>query len=220
MVTRLTPSGRDIQNLARIVSQERPDLPEAGLPFSLLSDLVAQIPCDCLLFYGYDSLREEYWLAQELDPGTAEIGVPDEDGEELIRSCWKQYWDCAPCSYPDRGGDLRSVLKEADFYSVRQWHSTGMYCDVLRPQGIEHQLGLCLPEPPGPNTGPGRTLRLFLLRAPGPGFTERDRALLTLLRPHLHQAYLDAERRRRPIPDLTPRQWELLRLIAAGRTNT
>ena len=44
--------------------------------------------------------------------------------------------------------------------------------------------------------------------------------MLTLLRPHLHQAYLDAERRRRPVPRLTPRQWELLRLLAAGYTNT
>jgi DNA-binding NarL/FixJ family response regulator len=43
--------------------------------------------------------------------------------------------------------------------------------------------------------------------------------VLTLLRPHLHQAYLDAERRRRPIPDLTPRHWQLLNLVAAGYTN-
>ena len=43
--------------------------------------------------------------------------------------------------------------------------------------------------------------------------------MLTLLRPHLHQAYLDAERRRHPTPRLTPRHWELLRLVAAGHTN-
>ena len=36
---------------------------------------------------------------------------------------------------------------------------------------------------------------------------------------HLHQAYFDAERRRRGIPQLTRRQWELLRLVAAGHTN-
>ena len=35
-------------------------------------------------------------------------------------------------------------------------------------------------------------------------FSERDRALLALLRPHLHQAYLDSEHRRRPVPQLTP----------------
>ena len=40
------------------------------------------------------------------------------------------------------------------------------------------------------------------------------------LRPHLHQAYLDAERRRHPVPQLTPRQNGLLRLVAAGHTNS
>ena len=63
-------------------------------------------------------------------------------------------------------------------------------------------------------------MRLLFVRGPGPDFTERDRALLTLLRPHLHRAYLDAERRRHPVPRLTPRQRELLNLVAAGRTNT
>jgi DNA-binding NarL/FixJ family response regulator len=59
-----------------------------------------------------------------------------------------------------------------------------------------------------------------LFRRTGPDFSERDRALLMLLRPHLHQAYLDAERRRHPVPRLTPRQNDLLRLLAAGHTNT
>jgi len=40
-----------------------------------------------------------------------------------------------------------------------------------------------------------------------------------MLRPHLHQAYLNAERRRTATPQLTPRQWEQLRQVAAGHTN-
>ena len=71
----------------------------------------------------------------------------------------------------------------------------------------------------GAGPGPGRTARLIFVRGPGPDFSERDRALLVLLRPHLHQAYLDAERRRHPIPQLTPRQKDLLHLVAAGHTN-
>jgi DNA-binding CsgD family transcriptional regulator len=107
----------------------------------------------------------------------------------------------------------------SDFYSARQWHATAMYSDVYRPQGLEQGLQLCLPEPPGPALGPGRTARLIFVRGPGPDFSERDRALLVLLRPHLHQAYLDAEHRRHPIPQLTPRQKDLLHLVAAGHTN-
>ena len=37
--------------------------------------------------------------------------------------------------------------------------------------------------------------------------------------PHLHQAYLDAERRRASVAQLTPRQTDLLRLVADGHTN-
>ena len=94
-----------------------------------------------------------------------------------------------------------------------------MYCDFFRPLGLEHQLILALPEAPGRTAKPGRTVRLVFNRGPGRDFSERDRALLALLRPHLHQAYLDAEHRRHPIPRLTPRQWELLGLVAAGHTN-
>ena len=77
---------------------------------------------------------------------------------------------------------------------------TGLSCDLYRPKGYEHELMLSLPSGPGRPPGPGRSLRMFLFRGPGPDFSEADRALLTLLRPHLHHAYLDAERRRRPAP--------------------
>jgi len=95
-----------------------------------------------------------------------------------------------------------------------------MYTDHDRLLGNEHCLMLCLPEAPGQAAGPAQHVRLYLMRGPGPDFSERDRALLVLLRPHLHQAYLDAERRRHPVPRLTPRQNDLLRLVAAGHTNS
>jgi DNA-binding CsgD family transcriptional regulator len=103
------------------------------------------------------------------------------------------------------------VTKISDFYSSRQWRATGMYRDHLR--WVEHEIMVCLPG------GPGQSVRLVFFRSSGPDFSERDRALLTLLRPHLHEAFLDAERRRHGIPDLTARQWDLLRLAAAGATN-
>ena len=58
-----------------------------------------------------------------------------------------------------------------------------------------------------------------LSRGAGADFSERDRGLLALLRPHLHEAYRAAERRRRGAPELTRRQRELLHLVADGYTN-
>jgi DNA-binding CsgD family transcriptional regulator len=211
----LMASEQDLRTLAGIVSDERSDLPDQGLPLSLLSELKEQIPCDFMLCHGYDTAVERYWFTQQV-PEDDEEGDIDED---FARVFWKSYWDCQVCSYPDRTKDLRSVVKVSDLYSVREWHSSAMYRDVLRPQGLDNHIQMCLTEPPGPDAGPGRTVRLFFLREAGPDFSERDRALLTLLRPHLQQAYHDAERRRSPVPELTPRQWDLLHLIARGRTN-
>ena len=213
MTAPVTAAARDLRALAGIVSDHRDDLPAVGLPPSLLADLMSQIRCDTVDFQGFDSGRQEELFVQRV-PDTS-----DWDGKAFDRAHWEHYWDCQPCSYPDRSGDLRSIVKIADFYSARQWHSTGMYCDLYRPRGVENELLLGLPEAAGQTAGAGRTVRLFLLRGSGPDFSERDRALLVLLRPHLHQAYLDAERRRRGSPQLTPRQWDVLRLLAAGHTN-
>ena len=215
MSTSVMPTERDLRTLAGIVSDRRSDLGAYGLPLSLLAELMGQIRCDIVAFHGYDSERQQTMFLQHL-PGGEDLAV-EEDYNALH---WQHYWNCQPCSYPDRTGDLRSIVKPTDFYSSRQWHSTGMYYDMYRPWGNEHDLMLTLPAASSQVCGPGRTVRLFFFRGPGADFSEHDRALLVLLRPHLHQAYLDAERRRHhPVPQLTGLHWDLLRLLAAGHTN-
>jgi len=49
MSTSLAGGDHDLRSLAAIVDHERDDLPEQGVPLSLLSDLKDQIPCDCLM---------------------------------------------------------------------------------------------------------------------------------------------------------------------------
>jgi DNA-binding CsgD family transcriptional regulator len=177
---------------------------------------MAHIDCDVVLFQGFDSTQESIWFSQEIPDDE----LDEESGEALSQAHWEHYWDSKPCSYPDRTGDLRSILKIEDFYSSRQWHSSGMYSDVYQPQGFEHEIQLCLPAAPREGAAPGRTVRLYLFRGPGSDFSERDRAVLTLLRPHLHEAFAEAERQRSPVPELTPRQWDLMHLIASGHTNS
>ena len=214
MASRVSASERDVRALAGVVSEIRSDVPTQGLPLSLLSDLKDQIPCDFLLCHGYDTTLQQYWFTQQIPQDDGE-GTADED---FLRVFWEQYWDCQVCSYPDRTGDLRSIVKVYDFYSVRQWRSTGFYREIVRPQGFENHIQICLSEPPGPDAGPGRSVRLFFLRGPGLDFSERDRALLTLLRPHLQQAYHDAERRRSPVPVRTHLENIHGRLQVSNRT--
>lgn len=208
MVAPVTISELDLRALVGIVSDERADLSPQGLPLSLLSDLTDQVHCDVVSFVGLDTSRQTIQCMQDLPVGEADD-----------QSLWEHYWGCRFTSYPNYASDLRTVAKVSDFYSARQWQSTGMYRDYFRPQGIEHVIVLCLPATRGQTAGSSRTLRLVFHRGPGLDFSERDRGLLTLLRPHLYQAYLDAERRRHDPPNLTPRHWELLHLVAAGHTN-
>jgi len=219
MTTTLTARGRDLRTLAGIVSEDRGEPQAYGLAPSLLSDLSGLIRCDFLSFVGMDTAQQADLFMQgaPLEPGD-----DCEETEEDSAPFWQHYWDSPCCSYPDRTGDLRSITKISDFYSARQWRNTGMHRDYLR---IGHEIMVCLPAGPRWAADPGRqvggpSVRLLFFRESGPDFSERDRALLTLLRPHLHQAYLDAERQRLSTPQLTPRHWELLRLVATGHTNS
>jgi DNA-binding CsgD family transcriptional regulator len=222
MTAPVTVSERDLRTLLGIVQDKRDDLPEAGLPLSLLADLTGQVRCDNVSVFGcnYCSATAAEEFMQEIPP--VDYGGRDESATD--GHLWSEFtW------YPIRSGDLRSVTLVSDFYSARQWHSTIPHTDFFGPLGIEHVLQLCLP---GPNPaeqglhpaeqrphGPCSAAKMMLFRTPGPDFSERDRDLLALLQPHLHQAYLDAERRRHSAPRLTARQRELMRLIAAGHTN-
>jgi hypothetical protein len=166
---------------------------------------MSQIRCDVITFADFDSGRQETWFVQAI-PETRFLQAFPDRGETVTEHLdpvhWQDYWHCQSCSYPDRTGDLRSIVNNADFYSARQWHSTR--CGIYRPMGFEHDLMLTLPATSGSVPERGRTMRLFFFRGLGPDFSERDRALLALVRPHLYQACVDAERRRHPVPQLTP----------------
>jgi GAF domain-containing protein len=90
------------------------------------------------------------------------------------------------------------ALKISDFLTQRQFHRLALYNEFFQPQGIEHQIAITLPAPPPLVIG-------IALNRSRPDFSERERHLLALLRPHLIQAYRNAEA-------VTHRQLQLVRL--------
>jgi DNA-binding CsgD family transcriptional regulator len=82
-------------------------------------------------------------------------------------------------------GDGRA-LRISDFLTQRQLRRLGLYNEVFRPLQIEYQMAtaLRLPRPLMIGIALNRVRR---------DFSERERQLLDLLRPHLIQAYLNAE---------------------------
>jgi DNA-binding CsgD family transcriptional regulator len=176
------------------------------LPWQLGDELFQLIECDALVAWPCEPaiLNEDASQDWPRGPVSAELAPAE--------AFWAHFWE-SECSYPDRTGDLVSVTMTSDFYSTREHHHTGMYADYQRYWGFEHELMVVLP------AGPGRTVRLLFTRGPGSNFSERDRTLLSLLRPHLHAAYVATERRRLGVAPLTTRQREILQYVAAGMGN-
>jgi len=137
--------------------------------------------------------------------------VTDDQGAEA--PFWEHFWHTVGCSYTERIARLRrEVMMTGDFYTTRQWHSTGLYSDYLRSGRIEKSLIMPLPGPPG------TARRLIFARGPGRAFTERHRSAATMLQPHIADA-LRLQARRASAMSLTARQQELLQLVAAGLPN-
>jgi DNA-binding CsgD family transcriptional regulator len=78
-----------------------------------------------------------------------------------------------------------SAVKVSDFITQRQFHRLGLYNEYLRPLGAEYRMAKGLPGRPGWLTTVQLDRRLR-------DFSERDRHVLNLLRPHLNQTYRNA----------------------------
>jgi DNA-binding CsgD family transcriptional regulator len=196
----------DLRSLVDLLAEGAHDDTGQGLPTGVLAAAHRLVPADNVSFVEFDDRKRVTYLGQE-------YGRLTEDSDPGDEPFWLHYWDCMACSYPSRAGDERSITMISDFYTDRQFHSSGMYADFFAPLCFEREIMLCIRAPAG------RTRRLLFFRGPGSNFNERDRLLLTLLRPHLDELYQRLEFRRRGIQDLTRRQRQLLQLVAEGHTN-
>ncbi len=66
---------------------------------------------------------------------------------------------------------------------------------------------------------PGRIRWLTAVRDPGEPFTERERLIAGVLRPHLHDMWWQSRRAPERVPRLTPREWEIVHLVGDGLSN-
>lgn len=80
---------------------------------------------------------------------------------------------------------ISSASKTSDFYSARQWHEFGLYQMVYKQWGCEDSLAVGLPAPEG--------LIACICSERDRAFSERERLLIDLVRPHLAQTYRSAE---------------------------
>jgi DNA-binding CsgD family transcriptional regulator len=184
-----------------------------GLEDPCVADcLVRLFPADQITLCDLD-WRHRRGRLRGLAPAWNAQGEEEVRDEDADAAFWDHFWPTTGCSYTERIPRLRyEVMMTEDFYGTRQWHSTGMYTDYLRPGGTDRSLIMPLPGPPG------IARRLLFARGPGRPFSDKHRSAATLLQPHIADA-LRLHARRAATRSLTARQRELLQLVAAGHTN-
>lgn len=178
-------------------------MPEQVMP--ALQDLIG---FESAGFLGMDIGNSREYLWQDYAPGVDPFPLSHEDELTLFM----EHENSGRCPHPAVPDDIVTILNETDGESVRQWHSCQLYAELFKPSGDEHNLLLRIPD------GPGRTFRLVCWRGPGRGFGEREKTDLLLLLPHLEAAYRRGQRRD-AVAALTPRQRQVLVLVAGGLTN-
>ena len=135
--------------------------------------------------------------------------TPEEDEADY----WLGYSDCDYVTYSTRSGDHRSVHKLSDFSTTRFFFAHDPWAHYLRNVGVRHHITV-------PLCRVGEIqYDMGVSREGGSDFTERHRLLLELMRPHLVALHRRALARLADDPDLTPRQWEVIRLVAGGLTD-
>jgi len=151
--------------------------------------------------------------------GYYECGNEDERAEVAVQTAYLEWdWDLARAARPswplrDPQSPPSAAVILSDFLDRRAKQRNSWYRDVMRAHGAEHECKLWLPAP----VGIARCF--FLVRGRGDrDFDERDRSVLTILRPHLAAIRERWERRRRPF-GVTDREGEVLALVRQGLTN-
>jgi DNA-binding CsgD family transcriptional regulator len=199
---------RELMGALSMAPAPRPPGQPVAVDVAVLTALGQLIAADAVVFNDLAPRRRSFWAEASSLPEPDEPGDPD--GDQVF---YRHFWS-ASCSHPDRSGDRESVTTLSDFSTLRAWRRSPMYLKYVRADlPFDRELLLPLPGPPG------HSRRVRFIRQRGRDFDDTDRALATLLRPHLvaHLHALDLTSR--GITPLTTRQRQLLALVADGYSN-
>jgi len=209
-------SSRDLESLVRSLRPLYTCRAANDVLAESLRIVQSMIPADHVMWTGYeiaDGVRMTTFLTHE-----------PRDWQRFHSRLESGFATHPMASYYVTGGD-RSALILSDFpRRVRENHR-GAYEEVYRALDMNHLMGIPLVQ------GSNRLLAIGVIRK-SRDFTERDRAMLNLISPHIEQAYTNAESfaalyrgpagfpsRVAGAQELSARESEVAFWLAQGKTN-
>ena len=203
----------DVHDLLDVFERSEPAEAEDIFYADVLIGLRELIPCADMSFQLMDVAEQRVRLLCVTEDGVHReeaVGAAD----EFLQMFWQEFWEDDGCAGPLLTGDFVTLLHQAEQWSPRAYANTPLGSQFAAA-GIQDEVLV----PMTPLGGTDRRLLLFR-DAGSPDFSEREKAMLTLARPHLAELHARRDRELRGEPNLTPRQWEVLRRVAAGASNT
>ncbi len=177
---------------------ERSDLPSLSVPRADFDALLRAVG-SLAEFRDLDALRHHAvgiipslvptngvaWNEVDTERGRIEaVMEPDIVSEELSTAFAAHIADHPVIAHYSATDDGRPYAI-SDFLSTREFHATEIYQHFYRQLGAEDQIAFILPDP--------RFVIGIALNRARRGYSERERQILNELRPHLVQAYRNAE---------------------------
>ncbi len=205
-----TITDTDLVKVLQIVEQVEPADGTEQFYSAVLVGLRELVPCDDITFQVMDVRRRTATGVCVTDDGVSH--TIEDDDPAVEQEFWEAYWGEGGCSYPHETGDYVTILRRSDRLGDQEFARTRMG-SLMAAWGVRHEVLVPLP--------PQGVLdrRLLLFRGDGSDFTDHELLILRLLRPHLSELHLRRQRELSGQPELTPRQWEILRRVSSGASN-
>jgi DNA-binding CsgD family transcriptional regulator len=203
----------DVRALLGVFDRCQPAADDDIFYADVLHGLRELVPCADISFQLMDVAEQRLRLLFVTDDGVhRQEAVGMADG--FLQVFWQEFWEEDGCAGPLVTGDYSTLLHQAETWSSRAYANTPLGSEFAA-LGVKDEVLV----PMTPLGGTDRRLLLFR-DAGSPSFSEREKAMLALARPHVAELHARRDRELRGEPNLTPRQWEVLRQVATGAGNT